>query len=289
VSGRARRGHPRLLVVARDAFADLRAAPRHTAALVSQAVLGELLDVVRVRSGWLLAEAANGYRGWVRDWAVAPLGPARAARFRAGPGLARVVVASAPLLAAPRSGADRVGEAGFLARLPVLARRGVFLRVDLPGRRSAWLRRAAAEPWPAAKSPPPPARLIAIGRTLLGTPYLWGGTTSRGYDCSGFALRLYEWAGIALPRDARDQAALGRDFDDPRAARPGDLLFFGPRGRPIGHVAIAIGAGRILHAAPPCVRVDGLTSGPSERVDLLRTFRGGRRYERAPLTPATTW
>jgi cell wall-associated NlpC family hydrolase len=122
--------------------------------------------------------------------------------------------------------------------------------------------------------------MIAVARRLLGAPYVWGGTSSRGYDCSGLVLRLYEWAGIPLPRDAREQAAPGYEFDDPESARPGDLLFFGPRGRPVSHVAIALGkrrGGAILHASRSSVRIERLLP---DRADLAAIFRGGRRYPR---------
>lgn len=280
------------LVIARESFADLRAAPRHEAELVSQAVLGEALRVRRERAGWLAVEATNGYRGWVRDWAVVPVGAADAVYFLRGP-CVRVVVPSLPVLARPLRDADRIAEAGFLARFPLLDRQGAFLWVAAPGHGPAWLPAAGTEPWPEHTRPSPPSGLLEVGRRLLGTPYLWGGTTSRGYDCSGLTMRLYEWAGLSLPRDSREQAALGIEFDDPADARPGDLLFFGARGRPVSHVAIAAGGGRILHAGPPAVRVEQLVprrrrarrsrrieAVEAHRADLLSIFRGGRRYPR---------
>ena len=83
---------------------------------------------------------------------------------------------------------------------------------------------------------------LAWARTQLGVPYLWGGTTSAGYDCSGLTLRAYGQAGIKLPRVTRDQwAATTRvSLDD---LRPGDLMFWSSNGQPNGiyHVAIYSG------------------------------------------------
>jgi hypothetical protein len=288
------------VLVTREAYADWRAEPRHAAELISQSVLGEIVALVRARGDWMLVEAANGYRGWVRSWALEGLAGDDARRFAAGPRL-RVLVPYAPILAAPRAGAVRLAEAGFLARLPFLGQRGTFSCVLLPGRGPAWLPRRAAAPWLEDRSIASPARLLALGRRLLGTPYLWGGTSSHGYDCSGLVLRLFEWAGIALPRDSHEQAALGYDFHDPALARPGDLLFFAERGRPVSHVAISIGRGAILHASRSSVRIERLFAAPPGprsraqlpaaperaaargaaadlREDLLRTFCGGRRY-----------
>jgi gamma-D-glutamyl-L-lysine dipeptidyl-peptidase len=298
---RARRRASTVLVT-REAFADWRAEPRHEAALVSQSVLGEIVALVRARGDWMLVEAANGYRGWVRSWALEEFAGAEARRFAAGPRL-RVHVPYAPILAAPRVGALRLAEAGFLARLPFLGQQGAFSCVLLPGRGPAWLPRRAAVPWLEGAPVASPARLLALGRRLLGTPYLWGGTSSRGYDCSGLVLRLFEWAGIAMPRDAHEQAALGYDLHDPALAGPGDLLFFAERGRAVSHVAISIGRGAILHASRSSVRIERLFAAPpgtrsraqlpatpgqpdegraagDVREDLRRTFRGGRRYPR---------
>jgi cell wall-associated NlpC family hydrolase len=293
----------RRLYRTREAYADLRRRPSHDAALVSQSVMGEPLALVRERGEWLEVEAKNGYRGWVRSWALEPDLPGERAFWQTRP-IARVVVPCAPLRAEPRAGAPRVAEAGFLARFPLIGKRRASYLVLLPGRGPAWLPAASAEVWPDAGSPPPPpGRLVRIASRLLGTPYLWGGTSSRGYDCSGLVMRLYEWAGLALPRDSRQQAALGYDFTDPGVARPGDLLFFAERGRPVSHVALALGRGAILHASRSSVRVETIAPPPGRggsstrggsrasggssasgslghRPDLAAMFRGGRRYPR---------
>jgi cell wall-associated NlpC family hydrolase len=115
-------------------------------------------------------------------------------------------------------------------------------------------------------------RVLGTARRYLGTRYRMGGTKPTAFDCSGFVRYVFAKHGIALPRTAREQSAVGRSVAvGADSLRVGDLLFFRtPRGR-ASHVAIYAGNGRIIHASSGSRRV---------RYDDLASARGRWFVER---------
>jgi cell wall-associated NlpC family hydrolase len=93
--------------------------------------------------------------------------------------------------------------------------------------------------------------------TYLNAPYLWGGRSSFGIDCSGFTQMVYMLAGFQLPRDAKDQAKLGETLSFIEEAEPGDLAFFDNEEGNIVHVGIIMADNYIIHASGK-VRIDRL-------------------------------
>ena len=89
--------------------------------------------------------------------------------------------------------------------------------------------------------------LVAYAKKFIGTPYKSGGTTSAGFDCSGFTMHIYSHFNIKLPRIAKDQTSKGTAVSKSNL-RAGDLVFFGS---PIYHVGMYVGGGKFVHSPKP--------------------------------------
>lgn len=119
---------------------------------------------------------------------------------------------------------------------------------------------------------PAAAWIIQMAKTWLHAPYLWGGRTILGVDCSGFVQVIFKQAGIDLPRDAWQQAQVGKPVKKLEDALPGDLAFFDNR-EDIVHTGILLSNGEIIHASGR-VRIDDITSkGIINRETGKRTSR----------------
>ncbi|GAA4807208.1 hypothetical protein GCM10023200_51050 [Actinomycetospora chlora] len=110
-------------------------------------------------------------------------------------------------------------------------------------------------------------RAIAAARGQLGVPYVWGGTTPDGFDCSGLTQWAFEHAGIDLPRTSRAQAQEGQEVSQANM-QPGDLIFFNS---PVSHVGIYIGNGKMIEA--PRSGEDVKISDTARRMDDVNTIR----------------
>ena len=153
----------------------------------------------------------------------------------------------APLHADPKSTAEQVTQALLGEPLTVHERRGRWARVttayDYPG----WIAAAALSDDPAGDEwlpAPSDGDPVEEARAYLGAPYLWGGLTERGIDCSGLVHMAYRRLGRLVPRDAHQQEEAAEPTSGPRY---GDLVTYG-RGRAT-HVVFWLNNGRILHAA----------------------------------------
>jgi cell wall-associated NlpC family hydrolase len=127
-----------------------------------------------------------------------------------------------------------------------------------------------------AATSPVAAEAVRVALAQVGTPYLWGGESTRGFDCSGLVQFSYARAGLALPRTAQQQYDATTHLTDPNALQPGDLVFFGGGPKAVDHVGIALGDGRMV-AAPHTgadVRVEAIDFSPGWFVGATRPSAG---------------
>jgi gamma-D-glutamyl-L-lysine dipeptidyl-peptidase len=180
----------------------------------------------------------------------------------------RCAVDVAPLRAEPDDAAEQVTQALRGEPLRVEERRGEWARVVTAYDYPAWIRASALAEGegslPAAEAGSP----VELARTYLGAPYLWGGMTERGIDCSGLVHMAYRRAGRLVPRDADQQHEAGAPVAEPE---PGDLVLYADPGRPADHVAFWLGEGRILHSTGR----DGLGVVEEDEPNTLRSRRVG--------------
>jgi hypothetical protein len=238
--------------------ANMYSRPSTDADVVSQAIFGANVGILEQKDGWAHIRTADDYLGWTPSSALLPGKP-----YAASGRVAEVwslfahiyressVTQHAPLITVP-----------FESRLEVLAESGEdarWLHVRLPDDRAGWVQAGDVSLSP---KPLTIAETLEFSKRFLGLPYTWGGTSSYGYDCSGFSQMLARRRGVTLPRDAQPQAEFHGAYSvDRQNPQPGDLLFFGASEKKIVHTGIYLGEGKFINATThltPMVRIDDL-------------------------------
>lgn len=252
--------------------ADIRRLPAHPSELVSQAVMGDTVTPLKAEGDWFLVRMDDGYLGWVRSWHVIETTPERMEAF-AKRATHRVAVNHSQALSAPSAESLPVSDLVVGTPLAVTGKASRdWLPVELADGRPAFVPASDAEKKP-APGPPTREQVVATGLRFLGIPYLWGGSTPKGFDCSGLIQRIFRLHGVTLPRDSDQQAWVGvaKPVGDDLA--PGDLLFFGRAAQRITHVAMVLPDRLFLHAYGQ-VRVNSLdSSNPLCLPDLAKIWR----------------
>lgn len=188
-----------------------------------QLLLGAAVTVIDRRQGHAFVRAdRDGYCGWVAEAAVGP-----------GPMPTHWVAAPAThLYSAPKVQAAERAVLSLGSRLCVTGQTGAWTETPLGFVPTCHLR-------PVGIFAPDP---VAVAESLLGTPYLWGGNSRQGVDCSGLVQLALHAAGVQCPGDSDLQLALGQALTEDNALRRGDLVFWA------GHVAMVVDSNRVIHA-----------------------------------------
>jgi cell wall-associated NlpC family hydrolase len=242
----------------REPVANMYSRPSLDSSVVSQAVFGATVTLLESSDGWSHIRTADDYTGWTPATALLP-GRPYPANGKAGeveslfahlyrePDVTR----HAPLLTVPFESKLE------LARDPEPNVR--WFEIRLPDSRAAWVQSGDVTLAPRRLSI---SETLQFAKRFLGLPYTWGGTSSYGYDCSGFSQMLARRRGVSLPRDAQPQAEWsGLLSVERKDLQPGDLLYFGNSPTKITHTGVYMGDGKFISATThltPAVRIDEL-------------------------------
>lgn len=222
--------------------AGLRAEPAHRSELVSQLVFGDLFEVVEAQNDWLqIRMLYDHYLGWVSANQVQLLSAEDLADLLKSP-----PVVSTDLIQLIE---DRTHNTSFA----IGAGSSLYFfekgSLAIAGKVYQYAGSVASE------FPKKPLQMADNALMFLNTPYLWGGRSPFGVDCSGLVQVIFKMAGIKIPRDAAIQATQGETIHLINEAMPGDLLFFDNEEQQITHVGMLVNEGHIIHAHGK-VRID---------------------------------
>lgn len=246
--------------------AHLRSEPRHSAEMVSQAILGTPLLILEEQKGWYRVQTPDNYISWIIANSISVKTTAEWTEWKNATryvytGLQGYVYASAD------KNAETVSDIVSGCILQAAGKAGKkFIPVSFPDGRTGFLKhdecRELSE-W--ASTPVNMNKIIQTAKGMMGTTYLWGGTSVKSADCSGFVKTAYFSAGIILSRDASQQALTGdiMPAEQRDECQTGDLLFFGNAPGKVSHVALYLNDGKYIHSSGQ-VKINSIDSADTD-------------------------
>lgn len=236
--------------------ANIRSNPKHSAELATQALMGTPLNVLKHVDDWYLVQTPDGYLSWVDRAGIHLMTPDEMEVWYRKP---KVVFTD--LTGHVWSSPEKHGMVSDLVAgdiLTIISGTKDHMEVSLPDGRTGWVDRADVQEWSEwiASRNISPDNLISTAKQMMGVPYLWGGTSVKGVDCSGFTKTIYYLNGQIIPRDASQQVNEGELVDTDKnwdKLQVGDLLFFGEKAtadkkEKVVHVGMWIGNGEFIHS-----------------------------------------
>lgn len=275
--------------VARVSVSNIRSEPRHSAELSTQAIMGTPVRVLKRRGNWYMVQTPNYYIGWIDREGIQLMNETDRKDWNSRPKLISLVQHGFVLKAdALKSVPVSDFVSGSIFALIGESVNKDFWIVSLPDKRIGYVDKAQVirmEDFLESRRSASTNDIIATAYQFMGAPYLWGGTSSKGMDCSGFTKTVFFLNGLIIHRDASQQINSGDIVDldmTLSSVKPGDLLFFGTKrddgSERINHVAIYIGSGRFIHASGN-VKIESLLEGtPDYNEYRAGTLLHVRRY-----------
>lgn len=236
---------------------NLRVAPDYSSEMATQALLG--MPVKQLQRGeWCHIQTPDNYIAWVQSMGICPM---TRAEYDAWNHADKIVVTShyGFTYRKPDVSSQSVSDVVAGSRLKWEGTSGAFYKVSYPDGRKAYIAKSISMPekkWKASVRQDA-ASILRTAYSLMGVPYLWGGISSKGVDCSGFVRTVFFMHNLIIPRDASQQAYVGQHIDiasDFSNLLPGDLIFFGRKAttekkESVSHVAIYIGNKKFIHSS----------------------------------------
>lgn len=261
-----------------NAVAHVRSRRSHMSDLATEALLGTPVRILKEEQGWFLIQLPNKYIGWVKDSEVYPLDRDGLSLFRDS---MKVIYSKQYGLshAEPDDTSLPVSNLVVGCLFPVLFMEGGYYQVAYPDGRLAWVKQDECTPASQIFGKRVSAEgIVETVHRFHGIPYLWGGFSSKGIDCSGLSATVFFMNGLVLPRDADQQSLIGTQITTDyewEVLETGDLLFFGSEGSNrtdnITHMAIYLGDSEFIHASGYLDRVS-INSMDSTRENFISYF-----------------
>ncbi|MGF1558844.1 MAG: NlpC/P60 family protein [Flavobacteriaceae bacterium] len=248
----------RIYALVNNSVANIRSDPKHAAELATQATLGTPLNILKKEGDWFLVQTPDNYISWVDEGGIISLTQEELATWKASEKLMYTEISGFSYTNADTA-SQIVSDLVAGCVLEVMNEQGDFYAVKYPDGRIAHIRKSEARPYNEWLNTlrTDEESVVETGKKLMGLPYLWGGTSTKGVDCSGYTKTIYFLNGMVIPRDASQQVHTGQsidsiaNFDD---LKKGDLLFFGKKAtdtsaEKVVHVGMWIGNNEFIHAS----------------------------------------
>ena len=237
---------------------NLRTEPNHAAEMSLQALLGMPVLILDDSNGWYRVQTADNYIAWTEKSSVSAYDKLQMNNWTSEQ---KIVFWSeyASSYEKPDLNSQRVSDLTMGNVLKYIGKVGKFIKVEYPDHRIAYIEKSKCKDFDQWINRPNPTRseITTTALKMMGIPYLWGGTSLKGMDCSGFTKTIFYLHGIIIQRDASQQGRWGsliqteNSFDN---VQIGDLLFFGKKittthKESITHVGLYLGNRRFIDAA----------------------------------------
>ena len=232
--------------------ASFRTAGRHAAEMATQGIMGMPVQLLDSDGDWIRVRMPDDYIAYVPANSLVKADAARMAEWKKAKRYV-VTVYQTRLVAAPESD-ETVSDLvmGNILEYKGVAKKGKWIELATPDGRVGYVSAKEVEEFAEwAKQDFDAARIETTARRMMGSGYLWGGTSSKLTDCSGLAKVSYFSNAIILQRDASQQALTGKRIEakDWKTATTGDLLFFGSASGRVTHVCIYLRDGKYIHCS----------------------------------------